>query len=46
MEEEEKPICPVCGREMSTGKATIRLNKYCFKHLDCWFCPEHIEVKA
>lgn len=45
-ENEEIPVCPICGKDMSSGKVAVRLNRFCYKHVDGWFCPDHINVKT
>ncbi|MGA1792316.1 MAG: hypothetical protein ACMUHM_00035 [Thermoplasmatota archaeon] len=45
-EEKKTPVCSVCGRQMCQGVVAVRLNRYCIKHIDGWYCPEHAPVKV
>lgn len=41
-EEKEKiPVCSICGDPMCHGVVAVRLNRYCIKQMDGWYCPKH-----
>lgn len=45
-EEENIPICSICGRPMCQGTVAVRLNRFCIKHIEGWYCPEHASQKV
>jgi hypothetical protein len=45
-EADNAPVCMVCGTRMCRGEVAIRLNPFCIKQFEGWFCPNHENVRA
>jgi hypothetical protein len=37
--EEEVPTCEICGKKMQKGVVAVRLNRFCIRHFEGWYCP-------
>ncbi len=45
MQNEKKvPVCSKCGKEMVSGEVAVRLNIYCIKQFDGWYCPSRLKI--
>jgi hypothetical protein len=42
----DAPTCTICGAKMCKGEVAIRLNPFCIKQFEGWFCPNHENVRA
>ena len=38
VDDQEQPVCEVCGKKMNKGIVAVRLNKFCIKHFEGWYC--------
>jgi hypothetical protein len=38
-EVDNAPVCDICGNVMHKGKVAVKLNRFCIKHLEGWYCP-------
>lgn len=39
-ENDEIPVCSLCGKKMSKGNVAVRVNRFCIRHFEGWYCPD------